>query len=167
MSIRENLIAWSKGDDLRLYWRLFRWRRQYKSKAIRDILTFFLNRMAHRHGGYIGSGARFDGIPVLPHGLHGVYISRYAHVGKDCWIYQNVTIGEVDRKAPKIGSHCLIGAGVVIIGNIRIGDHVRIGAGAVVHCDIPDHATVIAQPPRIKIRRDEHDLEQQAGVDRN
>ena len=93
MSIRETLIDCSKGDNLRLYWRLFRWRGHTRRRPVRAVLTFFLNRMAHHHGGYIGNGAVFGGIPVLPHGLHGVYISRYARIGADCWIYQNVTLG--------------------------------------------------------------------------
>ena len=152
MSIREALIDCSKGDNLRLYWRLFRWRERTRRKFTQDVLTFFLNRMAHRHGGYIGNGAVFSGNPVLPHGLHGVFISRYACIGSGCWIYQNVTIGEVERKAPQIGDHCLIGAGAVIVGNIKIGDHVKIGAGAVVCSDVPDYATVVAQPPRLILR---------------
>lgn len=152
MSIREALIDCSKGDGLRLYWRLFRWREHTRQRSVRAVLTFFLNRMAHHHGGYIGNGAVFGGIPVLPHGLHGVYISRYARIGADCWIYQNVTIGEVERRAPQIGDHCLIGAGAVIVGNIRLGSHVKIGAGAVVCSDVPDHATVVAQPARLIFR---------------
>lgn len=154
MSIRGAVTDWSKGDDLRGFWRLYRWREHCRARAIRNILTFFLNRLAHRHGGYIGNGAHFDGIPTLPHGLHGVYVSRYAHIGADCWIYQNVTIGEVKHRAPTIGDHCLIGAGAVIIGDIKIGDHVRIGAGAVVRCDVPDHATVVMPAPRIEMRDD-------------
>ena len=153
MSIREILIDYSKGDGLRLFWRLFRWRERTRRKLVKDALTFFLNRTAHRHGGYIGNGAVFGGIPVLPHGLHGIYISRYARVGSDCWIYQNVTIGEVERSAPQIGTHCLIGAGAVIVGDIQIGHHVKIGAGAVVCSNIPDHATVVGQPPRLILRR--------------
>lgn len=149
MSFKEKLIDYSKGDHLRRFWRLFRMRQRCNHKMIRQILTFLLNRLAHKHGGYIGNGAVIHGIPVLPHGLHGVYISRYAHIGKDCRIYQNVTIGEVGRLAPEIGDHCLIGAGAVIIGNIKIGSHVRIGAGAVVSTDIPDHCTVVPQQPRI------------------
>ena len=152
MSIREALSDCSKGDNLRLYWRLFRWRERTRRKLIQDVLTFFLNRMAHRHGGYIGVETKFDGRPRLPHGLHGVFISRYAHIGSGCWIYQNVTIGEVERKAPQIGDHCLIGAGAVIVGNIKIGGHVKIGAGAVVCSDVPDYATVVAQPPRLILR---------------
>lgn len=153
MSIRETLIDYSKGDNLRLYWRLFRWREQIRRKPIQDVLTFFLNRMAHHHGGYIGNGTTFRGIPVLPHGLRGVFISRYAHIGSGCWIYQNVTIGEVERNAPQIGDHCLIGAGAVIVGNIKIGNYAKIGAGAVVCSDVPDYATVVAQPPYLILRR--------------
>lgn len=152
MSIRETLIDYSKGDDLRLFWQLFRWRENTERKPVRDVLSFFLNRIAHRHGGYVGNGAVFVGVPVLPHGLHGIYISRYARIGSDCWIYQNATIGEVERKAPQIGDHCLIGAGAVIVGNIRIGNHVKVGAGAVVCSDVPDYATVVAQLPRLIVR---------------
>ena len=63
--------------------------------------------------------------------------------------YQNVTVGEVDRKAPVIGEGCLIGAGAVILGDIKIGNHVKIGAGAVVNTDVPDNSTVVSQPVRI------------------
>ncbi len=149
MSLRERLSDWSKGDNLGLYWRLFRWRSRTDSRALQDVLTLFLNRMARKHGGYIGRGAVFQGEPILPHGLHGVYISRYASIGANCWIYQNVTIGEVDRKAPQIGDGCLIGAGAVVVGGIKIGNHVKIGAGAVVNTDVPDGCTVVAQPSRI------------------
>lgn len=152
MSLRERLSDWSKGDNLGLYWRLFGWRSRTGSKALQDVLTLFLNRMARKHGGYIGRGAVFQGEPILPHGLHGVYISRYASIGADCWIYQNVTIGEIDRKAPQIGEGCLIGAGAVVVGGIKIGNHVKIGAGAVVNTDVPDGCTVVAQPSRILYR---------------
>ena len=149
MSIREAFTDYSKGDRLHGFWRWFQWREQTKSRPIRQLFTFLLNRMAHRHGGYIGNGAVFRGIPILPHGLHGVYISRYAVIGADCWIYQNVTIGEVNRAAPRIGDRCLIGAGAVLVGGIQIGDDVKIGAGAVVSQDIPAGCSVVAPPPRM------------------
>ncbi len=149
---REWITDYSKGDSLRLFWRLFRWREKCRRPFVRHVLTFFLSRMAHRHGGYIGNGAAIEGIPMLPHGLHGVYISRYARIGAHCCLYQNVTIGEVAHGAPQIGEHCLIGAGAVLIGPIRIGNHVKIGAGAVVSTDVPDHCTVVAQPPRLLLK---------------
>ena len=143
------IMSFSKGNHMGFFWRLFSLRQKAAHRFSRYMLTFFLNRMAHRRGGYIGSGAQFKGTPILPHGLHGVFVSRYAKIGTDCRIYQNVTIGEVDGHAPEIGDHCLIGAGAVIIGDIKIGNHVKIGAGVTVSRDIPDGATVVSQPPRI------------------
>ena len=147
-------MDYAKGDNLRLFWRLFFRRANTSSKLLGDVLTFFLYRMAHRHGGYIGRGAALAERPSLPHGLHGIYISRYATVGRDCRIYQNVTIGEVDGRAPVIGDHCLIGAGAILVGDITIGDYVKIGAGAVVSTDVPAHTTVVAQAPRMICRED-------------
>lgn len=149
MSIRREIIEYSRGNNLNGFWRLYRRQQRAKKQIWRDILTFFLSRSAHRHGGYIGPDAVIKGIPTLPHGLHGIFISRYARIGEGCWIYQNVTIGEVDRKAPAIGDGCRIGAGAVLVGGIRIGNNVKVGAGAVVSTDVPDGCTVVSQPARI------------------
>ncbi len=155
MKMRERIIDYSKGDNLNLFWRLFMQRSRTRCRLMKDVLSFFLYRMAHRHGGYIGRDAVIQGKPFLPHGLHGIFISRYSFIGEDCCIYQNVTIGEIGRKAPRIGKHCLIGAGAILVGDIKIGDNVKIGAGAVVNMDIPDFCTVVAQPARIIIRESE------------
>ena len=149
MSLREEIVDWSRGDRLRCFWRMYRWRKNCRVKVLRNILAFLLNCSARRHGGYVGSGAAFADVPSLPHGLHGIYISRYARIGAGCRIYQNVTIGEVSGRAPAIGDRCLIGAGAVLVGGIRVGNDVKIGAGAVVHEDVPDGATVVAPPPRM------------------
>jgi len=154
MGVRQRVIDYSRGDGLRWFWLFYRLRKAAKSRLFRDIFTFFMSRSAHRHGGYIGPDTVFQGIPSLPHGLHGVFISRYAVIGKDCRIYQNVTIGEVNGKAPVIGDGCLIGAGAVIVGDIRLGDRVRIGAGTVVSADVAEGSTVVAQPPRVIERKE-------------
>lgn len=149
MSIRRKVIDYSRGDNLRYFWRLYSLKEKVNSRLLRDILTFMLSRCAHHHGGYIGPDTVIKNDLSLPHGLHGIFISRYAEIGENCCIYQNVTIGEVDRKAPVIGDNCLIGAGAVIIGDIKIGNNVRIGAGAVVYINVPDGCTVVSQPMRI------------------
>ncbi len=148
-NIRRKIIDYSRGNDLEYFWRLYRQQQRTQSGFLHDVLTFLMSRCAYRHGGYIGPDTVIKGRLSLPHGLQGVFISRYARIGENCRIYQNVTIGEVDRKAPVIGDNCLIGAGAVIIGDIWIGDHVKIGAGAVVNRDVPDGCTVVAQPVRI------------------
>lgn len=149
MSLRGRIIDYSRGNDLCWFWHWYRLQKKVKIGLQRDILTFMMSRSAHRHGGYIGPDTEVEGIPSLPHGLHGIFISRYAKIGKNCRIYQNVTIGEVNRKAPVIGDDCLIGAGAVIVGGVKIGSHVKIGAGAVVNMDIPDGCTVVAQSARV------------------
>ena len=149
MSIRRWIIDYSRGNNLCHFWYLYGLQQKTDEGFMHDILTFMMSRCAHRHGGYIGPDTLIKGRLVLPHGLHGIFISRYAQIGENCLIYQNVTIGEVNRKAPVIGDDCLIGAGAVIIGGVKVGRHVRIGAGAVVNTDIPDGCTVVSQPVRI------------------
>lgn len=153
---RGYLTQRSKGDDLGWFWRVFFLSQRARPGLRRDVLTYLANRAAHRHGGYVGPDAVILGIPSLPHGLHGVFISRYATLGPGCRIYQHVTIGEIDGKAPVIGENCWIGAGAILVGGIRVGNNVKIGAGAVVHQDVPDDATVVSQPPRILERRESH-----------
>lgn len=158
MSIRRKIIDYSRGDNLGCFWRLYRMQKQAKEGIWRDVLTFLMSRCAHRHGGYIGPDTVIKGGLSLPHGLHGIFISRYARIGEDCRIYQNVTIGEVDKKAPVIGDHCLIGAGAVIIGGVKIGNHVKIGAGAVVSADVPEGSTVVSQPACITGGKQENEV---------
>lgn len=153
---RGYLTQRSKGDDLGWFWRVFFLSQRARPGLRRDVLTYLANRAAHRHGGYVGPDAVILGIPSLPHGLHGVFISRYATLGPGCRIYQHVTIGEIEGKAPVIGENCWIGAGAVLVGDIHVGKNVKIGAGAVVARDIPDGATVVSQPPRILERRESH-----------
>ena len=143
-------MDYSRGDNLHYFWCLYRLQKKAGREGIvRDILTFLLSRCAYRHGGYIGSDTVIKNNLSLPHGLHGVFISRYAQIGENCCIYQNVTIGEVNKKAPVIGNNCLVGAGAVIIGDIKIGDNVKIGAGAVVNTNVPDNFTVVSGPMRM------------------
>ena len=127
MSIRRRIIDYSRGNNLRHFWRLYRLQKKTGEGFLRDILTFMMSRCAHRHGGYIGPDTVIKGNLTLPHGLHGIFISRYAD----------------------IGDNCLIGAGAVIIGGVKIGSHVKVGAGAVVNADIPDGCTVVSQAVRM------------------
>ena len=149
MGIRRKIIDYSRGNNLGFFWKLYHMQKNTSEGLIHDVLTFMMSRCARRHGGYIGPDAVIKGNLTLPHGLQGVFISRYATIGENCWIYQNVTIGEVNQKAPVIGDDCLIGAGAVIIGGVKVGNHVKIGAGAAVCTDIPDGCTVVSQPARI------------------
>lgn len=154
MSLKWGIVDCFQGNQLNFYWKLYQWKQKTRSRLLHKALTLLAARCAWRHRGYIGSTAVLLGRPVLPHGLQGIYISRYARIGRNCRIYQNVTIGEVDEKAPVIGDDCLIGAGAVVIGDVKIGNYVKIGAGAVVSKDVPDGCTVVSPPMRVIIGRD-------------
>jgi acetyltransferase-like isoleucine patch superfamily enzyme len=49
----------------------------------------------------------------------------------------------------KIGSHCFIGCGSVIMPGVTIGNHCIIGAGTLVREDVPDNSAVVGNPGRI------------------
>lgn len=99
----------------------------------------------------IGFGAHFETPPHLQHGLNGIIVSHYAHIGRDAWIAQQVTIGQAitENVAPTLGDNVIIGAGAKIIGNIRIGNNVTIGANAVVVNDMPDNCICGGIPARV------------------
>lgn len=88
---------------------------------------------------------------MLPH-PNGVVIHPRANVGPNCLIFQQVTVGNGDgADVPKIGGHVDIGAGAKLLGGIIVGDHARIGANAVVLQDVPEGATAVGIPARIKL----------------
>lgn len=71
---------------------------------------------------------------VFYHRGIGCVVHPKAVIGKDCKIFQSVTIGSKWSKAncfgeaPRIGNNVMIGAGAVILGDISIGDNSIIGA---------------------------------------
>lgn len=90
---------------------------------------------------------------LIDHGA-GVVIGETAEIGDGCTIYQGVTLGarggEHGRKRhPTLGRGVLVGAGAVVLGNIRIGNGARIGAGAVVLTPVADNCTAVGIPARI------------------
>lgn len=104
-----------------------------------------------KFGSYIGLGAHLEDIPIFPHGPIGVFISNSAHIGKNCVIFQQVTIGSNtlrDSKsygAPTIGDSVYIGCGAKIIGNVRVGSNARIGANAIAVKDVPANSVTITR----------------------
>lgn len=99
--------------------------------------------------------AYFESTPVFPHGIKGIFVSSGAKIGRNCVIFQQVTIGSNTIKdsqgfgAPCIGNNVFIGAGAKIVGGVHIGNNVRIGANCIVVCDIPENCTVVLEKPRI------------------
>lgn len=86
---------------------------------------------------------------VIQHGFSSIINAQ--SVGKNCQIWQNVTIGKgkPGGEKPVIGDDVKIFAGAIVIGSITIGNKVSIGAGSVVVKSIPDNCVVVGNPARI------------------
>ncbi len=97
-------------------------------------------------GATLGEGLFID------HGM-GVVIGETAVLGRDCHLYQGVTLGGTStrrtKRHPTLGNRVTVGAGASVIGAVTIGDNVRIGAGSVVVTNVPANATVVGVPGHI------------------
>jgi len=130
-----------------------------KLRAVKKLNMLVYYLYLNRNGSYIGHTSDFSTIPVLPHGIKGIFISGGAKIGKDCVIFQQVTIGSntipdsSSKGAPVIGDNCYIGAGAKIIGGIKIGNNCRIGANCVVTENVADNCVVVLPRP-VVIQKD-------------
>jgi serine O-acetyltransferase len=94
------------------------------------------------------------GAGVMMDHATGIVIGETATVGDDVLFWHGVTLGgkstlAVDRH-PKIGNRVILGAGCILLGNIKIGDDDKIGAGAIVVQDVLSGVTVLAPRSEIK-----------------
>jgi len=77
------------------------------------------------------------------------------HIGENCWINQQVTIGFNNSRTrgfgkPWIGDNVRISAGAKVCGPIKIGSNATIGLNAVVVKDVPENSIIIPSPMQIK-----------------
>lgn len=153
--------------DHRIYWRKRTKVVSKESKVPKIIRYYWLYQLKKSDSFYnasmgtaIGGGAEFDSPPILYHGLNGIVVSHFAHIGKNCTINQQVTIaGGKEAESVYIGDNVFIGAGAKIIGPVKIGSNVKIGANAVVVKNVPDNCTVVGVPARIvKISKKESNI---------
>lgn len=140
-------LARDFNDDK--WWKCYKKAHHSKNTLIRLYYTYRYMKMASKCGGYIGRETIIKSKPSLPHGFHGIHISRRAVIGKNVTIFQNVTIGNKNAEGAIIGDNVFIGANAVVIGKINIGNNVKIGAGAIIVEDIPDNCTAVAPKARI------------------
>lgn len=107
------------------------------------------NKYMELHAASISIDAQIASPLILPHGVSGIFITQSAVIGKDCVVFQQVTIGANTIKdskaygAPVVGDTVYIGAGAKIIGKVNIGDNARIGANAVIVKDVPSNTLAV------------------------
>jgi len=85
--------------------------------------------------------------------LNGIVVNPDVVIGKNCNIYNGVTIGKEKRGiregCPTIADEVWIGANAVVVGRIQIGSDVLIAPGAYVNFDVPSHSIVLGNPAKI------------------
>lgn len=130
------------------------------STFLKKLYSFINRKFYEETNSYLPYDTTIKGPINFLHGTYGVFISGSAVIGKNCTIYQQVTIGSnmlIDSKgfgSPTIGDNCLIGAGAKIIGNVTIGNNCRIGANAVVSKDMPDNSVLVLGKPLITHKKE-------------
>ena len=116
-----------------------------------EIVKYKFYKLSEVLGFSISPNTFDKGLKLQHYG--GIIINKECKIGKNCSIRPFTVIGNKDDKryneVPIIGDNVLIGANVVIIGDIKIGNNVVIGAGSVVLESIPDNCVVVGNPSRI------------------
>jgi len=84
-----------------------------------------------------------DGL-VIMHG-HGIVVHRGTRGGRNCVLYQQVTIGDRGADPPTLGDGVVLYPGARVLGAISIGDGAAIGANAVVINDVSAGSVVTAE----------------------
>lgn len=142
------------------WWRVRNKLQNNPQKKIMSVLRLlYLRRVESKQNANTGLGmgteesslCYIEEKPNLPHRLNNIIIARNVRIGKNVTIYHNVTIAEENKeKVTIIEDDVIIGTGAVILKNVHIGTGAKIGANAVVTKDVPDGATIIGIPGRIK-----------------
>ena len=126
---------------------LYKKRIFFIARLISQISKVFTGIEIHP-GATIGKGFFID------HG-NGVVIGETAEIGDNVMIYHQVTLGGTGnekgvKRHPTVGDNCIIGTGAKLLGNITIGKNSKIGANSVVLRNVPENATVVGIPGKVK-----------------
>jgi serine O-acetyltransferase len=120
-----------------------------------ELTGININAQAH-----IGPGVR------IPHGGY-IVIGPGARIGRNCDIFQGVTLGEGVGTAgegdsqegaskyalPTLGDRVWVGPGAVIAGEVTVGDDASVGANSLLVRDVPSRGVVLGVPARLVSRR--------------
>jgi serine O-acetyltransferase len=145
--------------------RLWRISAFLRRRGLRRLALFVkkVNSLIYRNS--LAPGVQFSPDVRFLHSGFGTVVHSNVTIGRGVRIGHNVTIAVRAATGSEhgiaIGDDVGIGAGAIILAprgrSVRIGNGARIGAGALVVSDVPDGATVVAEPSRIVARGTEED----------
>lgn len=126
---------------------LYTKKRYFLARFISQVSRFFTGIEIHP-GAVIGKGFFID------HGM-GIVIGETAVIGDNVMLYHQVTLGGTGnekgvKRHPTVEDNCIIGTGAKLLGNITIGKGSKVGANSVVLSSVPENATVVGIPGKVK-----------------
>ena len=142
----KRIIPWMNQKE-KIY-KLYKKSRKYAQKNNFLLLSYYSYKILKKYRCVFSAYAVIDESIILPHPMN-IVIGRDVIIGKNCTIYQDVTIGQNNEKFPVIGDNVTIYTGAKVIGNIKVGNNSVIGANAVVIKDVPDNSVVAGVPARV------------------
>ncbi len=127
---------------------------QHAHRQGRPRLTRWLCRRLQREFGcYVQPDSRIAPGLKLPH-PQGIVIGSGTRIGRNCTIFQQVTLGGArmgdwqDGRYPVLHDNVILFAGAKLIGGVVIGDGAVVGANAVVRGDVPASHVAVGVPAR-------------------
>ena len=93
----------------------------------------------------------------IQHGFATIITAK--KIGKNCRIYQQVTIGYKDGDTPILEDNVSVACGAKVLGGITMHENSLAGAGAVVIKDVPRNAIVGGVPAKVIGYKDESNLD--------
>lgn len=156
MSILRRLFRTHDGRKALLYIRLAQ---HWYAHGRHGRARWLQGKLRREFGCYISLKAEIGEGLRLPHPV-GIVVGDGARIGKECAIYQHVTLGGArvgDWQAgnyPTLDDGVTIFAGSVVLGSVRVGSNAQIGANSVVLTDVPASRIAVGAPAMIKGRVD-------------
>lgn len=117
---------------------------------LRVLVEYFIRVV---YASDISCKAEIGGGLMLIHG-HDIVIGSAVVIGKNCKIFNGVTLGSKETEfllqdQPCIGDNVVIGTGAKVLGKISVGNAVKIGANSVVLKNVPEKMLAVGVPAKI------------------
>lgn len=133
---------------------LIRLSQHFDRPGRRRLRDWARRQLSRDYGCFLQVGAQIGPGLKLPH-PQGIVIGAGTRVGRNCVLYQQVTLGGARRgdfaadRYPVIGDDVVVFAGAKLLGAVRVGNGACIGANAVVIRDVPAGRTAVGVPARL------------------